>query len=51
MNADTALAAVILLDQGSRCMWRDDPRTYAGDELALQVVKKSKCTPFMTCDS
>lgn len=34
----TALAAVILLDQFPRNMFRDDPRTYQSDALALEIA-------------
>lgn len=37
-NADTALAAVILFDQFSRNMFRDDPRAFSFDPLAREIV-------------
>lgn len=37
-DARSLLAAVIVLDQFSRNMYRDDPRAYAQDEKALELV-------------
>jgi uncharacterized protein (DUF924 family) len=39
--ADGALALVIVLDQFPRNMFRDDPRTYASDELARAVAGRA----------
>ena len=38
-DAQTALAAVIVLDQMSRNMFRDTPRAFAADPQALQVAE------------
>ncbi len=38
---DGALALVIVLDQFPRNMFRDDPRTYASDALAQDVVRRA----------
>src|SRR5262249_13184563 len=38
-NAQTALAAVIVLDQMSRNMFRDTPRAFAADPQALRVAE------------
>jgi len=40
-DARTALAAVIVLDQMSRNMFRDTPRAFAADPLALWVAAAS----------
>lgn len=37
VDASSALGLVILLDQFSRNMFRDDPRAYATDDFALEV--------------
>jgi uncharacterized protein (DUF924 family) len=39
VDAQTALAAVIVLDQMSRNMFRDTPRAFAADPLALWVAE------------
>ena len=39
VNAQTALAAVIVLDQMSRNMFRDTPRAFAADAQALRVAE------------
>jgi uncharacterized protein (DUF924 family) len=39
VDAQTALAAVIVLDQMSRNMFRDTPRAFAADPLALRVAE------------
>src|SRR5437660_1560639 len=41
VDAHTALAAVIVLDQMSRNMFRDSPRQFAMDERALRVADKA----------
>lgn len=38
-QADSALALVIVLDQFSRNLFRNDPRSFAQDALALEVAK------------
>jgi uncharacterized protein (DUF924 family) len=37
----TALALVVILDQFSRNMFRDDPKMYAADTYAAEIAKKS----------
>jgi uncharacterized protein (DUF924 family) len=41
MTARGALAAVIVLDQFSRNLFRDDPRTYAADPLARRISRRA----------
>lgn len=38
-DAPTALATVIVLDQFSRNLYRDDPRAYAADALARHIAE------------
>ena len=38
-NPEDLLAAVIVLDQFSRNLYRDDPRAYASDPIALNLTK------------
>ena len=45
-NAQTALAAVIVLDQMSRNMFRDTPRAFATDPLALRVAEAAIARGF-----
>jgi uncharacterized protein (DUF924 family) len=40
-SADEALAAVILFDQFPRNMFRDDPRSFATDPLALAITNEA----------
>ena len=37
----TALALVVILDQFSRNMFRDDPKMYAADAYAAEIAKES----------
>jgi uncharacterized protein (DUF924 family) len=46
VNAQTALAAVIVLDQMSRNMFRDTPRAFATDPLALWVTETAIARGF-----
>jgi len=39
-NAETALARVLLLDQFTRNAFRDTPRAFAGDALALSAARR-----------
>lgn len=64
---DKALAAIIVLDQFSRNMFRNDPRTFESDALALKVADRALaagldaefdadqrhflCMPFMHSES
>ena len=45
-DAQTALAAVIVLDQMSRNMFRDTPRAFATDPQALQVAEAAIARGF-----
>jgi uncharacterized protein (DUF924 family) len=45
-DAQTALAAVIVLDQMSRNMFRDTPRAFATDPLALWVAEAAIARGF-----
>jgi len=45
-DAQTALAAVIVLDQMSRNMFRDTPRAFAADPLALAVAERAIAQGF-----
>jgi uncharacterized protein (DUF924 family) len=45
-DAQTALAAVIVLDQMSRNMFRDTPRAFAADPLALAVAEAAIARGF-----
>jgi len=45
-DAQTALAAVIVLDQMSRNMFRDTPRAYAADAQALWVAEAAIVAGF-----
>ena len=45
-DARTALAAVIVLDQMSRNMFRDTPRAFAADPLALWVAETAIARGF-----
>jgi uncharacterized protein (DUF924 family) len=45
-DAQTALAAVIVLDQMSRNMFRDTPRAFAADPLALAVAEAAIAQGF-----
>ena len=45
-DAQTALAAVILLDQMSRNMFRDTPRAFAADPQALWVAEAAIAQGF-----
>ena len=36
-QAESALALVLLLDQFTRQIWRDQPKAFSGDPLALQI--------------
>jgi uncharacterized protein (DUF924 family) len=45
-SPDGALALTIVLDQFSRNMFRDDPRTYAADPIARAVVKRAIARGF-----
>jgi uncharacterized protein (DUF924 family) len=45
-TADGALALTIVLDQFSRNMFRGDPRTYAADPIARDVVKRAIARGF-----
>ncbi len=38
LNTDTALGAIIVLDQFSRNMFRGDPRAFASDDKALRLA-------------
>ena len=38
-NPEDVLAAVIVLDQFSRNLYRDDPRAFAGDPIALNLAR------------
>lgn len=40
-DPETLLAAVIVLDQFSRNLFRDDPRAYAADPLALELAQEA----------
>ena len=39
-NPESVLALIILLDQFSRNIYRDDKKTFDGDELALNIAKE-----------
>lgn len=45
-NAQTTLAAVIVLDQMSRNMFRDTPRAFAADPQALWVAEAAVVRRF-----
>lgn len=45
-NAEGALAEVIVLDQFSRNMFRDDPKAFATDELALEIAQQAIANGF-----
>ena len=39
-SAESTLALIILLDQFSRNVYRDDEKSFEGDELALNIAKE-----------
>jgi len=45
-SADGALALVLVLDQFSRNLYRDDPRAFAQDEKALGVARSAIAAGF-----
>lgn len=45
-NGDTALAAVVLFDQFSRNMFRDDPRAFSCDPLARAIANAAIARGF-----
>ncbi|MDO5632607.1 MAG: DUF924 family protein [Paracoccus sp. (in: a-proteobacteria)] len=45
-TAEGALAALILTDQFPRNMFRDDPRAFATDDLAVQIAERAIAAGF-----